>query len=411
MATEIKTPEFPESVQEGTLLAWNKKNGDSVIRDELLAQVETDKIVLEVFALENGTLSIGIEEGEIVTSGDVIGTIESGKNNGAKRASTTKTTAKKETSTTEAASRNSKSKPTALSPSVRNLLNEHGLSSEEISGSGKDGRITVQDVKHYLRETPVPTPDHEQPSPAISLPSSETSLSGDMPERRVPMTRIRQSIARRLVEVQHTAAILTTFNEVDMKPVQDIRSRYKEKFYEEYGVKLGLMSFFVKATVEALKKFPIVNASIEEENIVYHEYFNVGIAVDSPRGLVVPVVKHADQLSFAEIERKIRQLAAQAKDAQLKYDQLIGGTFTITNGGTFGSMLSTPILNAPQSAILGMHNIVSRPVAVGDEVKIRPIMYLALSYDHRVIDGRDAVQFLVSIKSSLEEPEKLLLQL
>jgi len=433
MAVEIKVPELPESVEEGTLAQWNKQNGDTVERDEVIAEVETDKIVLEVFALQSGVLETLKEEGDTLQRGDTLARIsgDGAKAAPAKAASAKSAPAKSapagDASKPAADATKSKAAPAdsgekaapdstkaaaSLSPSVRQLVNEHNLDATQITGTGKDGRILKSDVETFIKSGAGATASEAKaPEAKSSAPVFSSPPKGDQPERRVPMSRIRKRIAERLVEVQHTAAILTTFNEVNMKPVMDIRARYKEKFLEEYGTKLGFMSFFVKATTEALKKFPVINASLDGDDVVYHEYYNIGIAVDSPRGLVVPVVPNANTLSFAEIERTIRSLAQKAKDASLKYDDLVGGTFTITNGGTFGSMLSTPILNAPQSAILGMHNIIERPMAIDGEVKIRPVMYLALSYDHRIIDGRDAVQFLVSIKESLEEPEKLLLQL
>jgi len=293
-----------------------------------------------------------------------------------------------------------------LSPSVKKLVHEHDLDPAQITGSGKDGRIVKKDVLAFIESG-----SSASAAPSAAPPKKAAPVEAQAGVRRVPMSRIRARIAERLKEVQNTAAILTTFNEVDMKPVMDIRSRYKEQFIAQYGVKLGFMSFFVKAAVEALKKYPAVNASVEGDEIVYHEYYNVSIAVSSPRGLVVPVIRNADQMTFADIEREIRVLAEKAQNGKLTLEEMVGGTFTITNGGTFGSMLSTPILNAPQSAILGMHNIVKRPWVVGDDIAIRPIMYLAVSYDHRIVDGKEAVSFLVSIKESLEHPEKLLLQL
>lgn len=403
MAIELKVPEFPESVDEGTLITWYKQDGEAVTRDEKLADVETDKVVLEVYALDNGTLSVAMEEGSILRRGDVLGSITSG----AGGAAVTPAAAPAE----DAPADNNDS----MSPSVRKLIQEKGIDASAINGTGKNGRITKKDVEAHLNSaavaepapapvaTPAPAP-RPAPAPAVSRPPAEG-------ERRVPMSQLRMRIAQRLVEVQQSAAILTTFNEVDMKPIMDMRALYKDKFQEEYGVKLGFMSFFVKAATEALKKFPEVNGQIDGRDIVYHEFVNVGIAVDSPRGLVVPVVQDTDALSFAEVESSIRDFAMRAKDNKLQYEELIGGTFTITNGGTFGSMLSTPILNAPQSAILGMHTIQQRPVAVDGEVVIRPMMYLALSYDHRIIDGRTAVQFLVSMKEMLEDPNRLMLQL
>lgn len=414
MAVDIKAPDFPESVEEGTLVTWHKQTGDAVQRDERIAEVETDKLVLEVFALESGTLEVVVEEGETIERGALLARIAGGAAGASAPAAAAPAAAPAAAASAAAPAaaapaENDDSHADSLSPSVKKLLNEHNLDAAQLSGSGKGGRITKQDVLDHVAKAPAAAPAAPVAKPAAT--SKSVQSAAGLPERRVPMSRIRSTIARRLKEVQDTAAILTTFNEVDMKPVMDIRSRYKDKFLEDYGVKLGFMSFFTKATVEALKKFPLVNASLDGSDIVYHEYYNVSIAVDSPRGLVVPVIRHADQLSFAEIEREIRGLAEKARSSTLTVEDMTGGTFTITNGGTFGSMLSTPILNSPQSAILGMHNIVKRPWVVGDEIKVRPIMYLALSYDHRIVDGRDAVSFLVSIKESLEQPEKLLLQL
>ena len=411
MAVDIKAPDFPESVDEGTLVNWLKQDGDRVERDEKIAEVETDKLVLDVYALDSGQLAVLVEEGAIIQRGALLARVS--PSNGAAPAKDTSPAKEAAAPAPEptpdptpapspAAEDNGKSS-TPLSPSVKKLVHEHDLDPGAIAPTGKGGRLTKQDVSNHMAAN----------APALSPPRSTdvVQVAPGMPERRVPMSRLRATIARRLKEVQDTAAILTTFNEVNMKPVMDIRARYKDKFFEDYGVKLGFMSFFTKAVVEALKKYPVVNGSIDGGDIVYHEYYNISIAVDSPRGLVVPVVRHANQLSFAEVEREIRGLAEKARSGALTVEDLTGGTFTITNGGTFGSMLSTPILNAPQSAILGMHNIVKRPWVENDEIKIRPVMYVALSYDHRIIDGRDAVSFLVSVKESLEQPEKLLLQL
>jgi len=418
MSVELPVPDFPESVDEGTLLAWTKADGDTVSRDEKLADVETDKVVLEVFALESGTLSILKQEGDILKRGDIIGTISG--SGAAPEPKAEKTAQKKveEAPVAEKAPAPAAPKPAvavatssaSLSPAVRKLLIEHGIHPESISGTGKGGRITKADVQNYVEITPsVKHRVGSVPEPEVHEPDEPRELKEG--ENRVPMSQLRKRVAQRLKEVQNTAAILTTFNEVNMKPVMDLRAKYKEKFEKQYGTKLGLMSFFVKAATEALKSYPDINAFVEGTDIIYHDYLNVGIAVDSPRGLVVPVLKNADSMSFAEIESGIRDFAVRAKDAKLQYEELVGGTFTITNGGVFGSMLSTPILNSPQSAILGMHNIVERPWVVDGEIVVRPIMYLALTYDHRIVDGRSAVQFLVSLKESLEDPHKLLIQL
>lgn len=420
MAVDIKAPDFPESVEDGTLAAWHKQNGESVERDEKIADVETDKIVLEVYALESGTLEVLIEEGDTVERDAILARISGGSKKGSakKKAAPKKAAAKQPAAppppppkpaapAPAPAASNGAAAAVALSPSVKKLVHEHGIDATQITGTGKDGRIVKKDVLAFIASGA----GAASAAPAASAPAKAAPVEAQAGMRRVPMSRIRSRIAERLKEVQNTAAILTTFNEVDMKPVMDIRSRYKENFIAQYGVKLGFMSFFVKAAVEALKKYPAVNASVEGDEIVYHEYYNISIAVSSPRGLVVPVIRNADQMTFADIEREIRVLAEKAQNGKLTLEEMVGGTFTITNGGTFGSMLSTPILNAPQSAILGMHNIVKRPWVVGDEIAIRPIMYLAVSYDHRIVDGKEAVSFLVSIKESLEQPEKLLLQL
>ncbi len=392
---DIKTPDLPESVAQATIMAWTRNDGDLVEAQEKLADIETDKVVLEIFAPSAGVLKIVKPAGSVILRGDVIGRVEASA--AAKSAA-------------PAVAPAGKAAP-AAGPAARKAAQELGVDPASVKGSGKGGRVTRSDVEVAARgpaaspAPPAATPTGATSAPAMVLPASGGGV------RRVPMSQIRQRIATRLKEVQNTAAILTTFNEVNLHKVVEIREKFKDRFQQEHGVKLGFMSFFVKAVVEALKKYPAVNGSIEGADIVYHEYYHVGIAVDSPRGLVVPVLRDADMLTFAGVEKNIRDLGQRAKDNKLAYEDLVGGTFTITNGGTFGSMLSTPILNAPQSAILGMHAIQNRPVAEGDQVVIRPVMYLALSYDHRIIDGRDAVRFLVSIKESLEDPANLLLQL
>lgn len=439
MSTEIKTPELPESVDEATLLTWHVNNGDQVTRDDKLADVETDKIVLEVFAPADGVLNVKVEEGGTLKRGDVMAVLKEGSGvaSGAKAEEDSKEVTSEEGQESEE-SRKEEKKPSGgsevvgapppqtvdasslqgLSPAVRKLLMEHNLQPSQIQGSGKENRITRQDVLRFIEETPVAKKNLGLGAPERVL---DLSVAGkgvapkktedDPSIRRVPMSQLRQRVATRLKEVQNTAALLTTFNEVNMKPVMDIRKKYKDRFEKDYGVKLGFMSFFVKASVEALKKYPIINASLDGKDVLYHEAYHIGIAVDSPRGLVVPVLRNAETMSFAEVEKQIRVLAGKAKDAKLAYEDLIGGTFTITNGGTFGSMLSTPIINAPQSAILGMHAIQERPWVEEGQVVVRPVMYLALTYDHRIIDGRDAVQFLISLKQSLEDPAQLMLQL
>ncbi|NNL54987.1 MAG: 2-oxoglutarate dehydrogenase complex dihydrolipoyllysine-residue succinyltransferase [Woeseia sp.] len=413
MSIEIKVPQLPESVSDATLVAWHKNVGDAVSRDENLVDLETDKVVLEVPAPASGVLQeIKVKDGTTVTAGDVLALLEEGAGGDSSDSGNDKPQPAKDAEPTQdddadATKESTKGSAHKLSPSVRRMLEEHDLSASEISGSGKDGRVTKSDVMKYLKshgEEGVTAGDAGAPIAASGAPH------GNRTEQRVPMTRLRARIAERLVKAQQTAAMLTTFNEVDLTEVIALRSRYKEQFEKEHGVKLGFMSFFAKAAVEALKKFPAVNASVEESDIIYHNYYDVGIAVSSDRGLMVPIVRDVDQMSFAEVEGAIAELGRKARDGAISMDDLTGGTFTITNGGIFGSMLSTPILNPPQSAILGMHAIMQRPMAVDGEVKVRPMMYLALTYDHRIIDGKEAVQFLVSIKQSLEDPGRLLLR-
>lgn len=399
MLVEVKIPVLSESISEANLLVWHKKIGDAVLRDENLIDVETDKVVLEIPAPQSGVLTKIIKvDGQSVTSDEVIAVID--------------TDGKGKPEATSILSPEKAQPPLAttqflLSPSVRKLLTENQLNPADIRTNSKDGRITKEDVMAHLEKLARPTV-LEVPT---AVPSAPPSFSeGSRPEQRVPMTRLRARVAERLVEAQQNAAILTTFNEANMQPVMDLRTRYKEKFEREHGVKLGFMSFFVMAAVAALKKHPIVNASIDGSDIVYHGYYDIGVAVSSPRGLVVPILRDADQLSIAEIEKKIADFGARAKDGKLSIDELSGGTFTISNGGVFGSMMSTPILNPPQSGILGMHKTYDRPVAENGQVVIRPMMYLALSYDHRIIDGRDAVQCLVAIKEALEDPARMMLQ-
>ncbi|MCE5180441.1 MAG: 2-oxoglutarate dehydrogenase complex dihydrolipoyllysine-residue succinyltransferase [Betaproteobacteria bacterium] len=398
MIVEVKIPVLSESVSEATLLKWQKKVGDVVARDENLIDVETDKVVLELPAPQAGVLTKIIkDDGQSVTSDEVIALIDTeGKEATGKTASMAISAAEKNIA--------AGSEGAALSPAVRKLVAEHHLNPAEIKGSGLNGRITKEDVLAHL-EKPAAIP-----AAVMAAPPAQ-SMQGSRPEQRVPMTRLRVRVAERLVQAQQTAAILTTFNEANMQPVMDIRTRYKDKFEKEHGVKLGFMSFFVKAAVAALRKYPIVNASIDGGDIIYHGYYDIGIAVSSPRGLVVPILRDADQLSIAEIEKKIVDFGTRAKDGKLTIEELTGGTFSISNGGVFGSMMSTPILNPPQSAILGMHKSIERPVAENGQVVIRPMMYLALSYDHRIIDGRDAVLSLVAMKEALEDPARLLLQI
>ena len=405
MSIEIKVPPLPESVTDATLVAWHKKPGDAVSRDENIADLETDKVVLEVPAPASGTLlELKVKDGATVTAGDLLAILEEGDVAAAAPAASVADSPVATVATPKVERQGESAHK--LSPAVRRLLDEHDLDATIVVGSGKDGRITKSDVMAYLKSH-----SDENVAPGDPTPIAAGQVSGPArTEQRVPMTRLRSVIAKRMVDAQQNAAMLTTFNEVDLTKVMSLRSRYKEPFLKEHGIKLGFMSFFAKATVEALKKFSVVNASVEDNDIVYHNYYDIGIAVSSERGLMVPVVRDVDYLSFAGVESAIAVLGNKARDGTMSMEDLTGGTFTITNGGIFGSMLSTPILNPPQSAILGMHNILERPIAVDGEVSIRPMMYLALTYDHRIIDGKEAVQFLVSIKQSLEDPGRLLLQ-
>ena len=406
MAIEIKVPQLPESVTDATLVAWHKKPGDAVSRDENLVDLETDKVVLEVPAPASGTMGeIKVADGTTVVAGDVLAILEEGEAAAATPAEEAEPAAAEPDAAPAEAESASAPK---LSPAVRRLLDEHDLDATIIVGSGKDGRITKSDVMAYLKSHSDENVNPGDPAPEIDMAVAGGGTSRT--EQRVPMTRLRARIAERMVEAQHTAAMLTTFNEVDLTKVISLRKRYKESFEKEHGVRLGFMSFFAKAAVEALKKFPAVNASIEGNDVIYHDYVDIGVAVSSERGLMVPVLRSVENMSFADIESGINAYAAKVREGSISMDDLTGGTFTITNGGIFGSMLSTPILNPPQSGILGMHNIQERPVVVDGEIVVRPMMYLALTYDHRIIDGREAVQFLVSIKQSLEDPGRLLLQ-
>ncbi len=432
MSVEIKVPALPESVSEATVVAWHKQPGEAVARDENLVDLETDKVVLEVPAPSDGVLQ-GIERavGETVTADEILGHVEAGAAPAAETAAETAAAAAAggQASAAEPAAPgegDTPPKPPAadasatpaaslegLSPAVRRLVREHGLDPARIEAASGDGRLTKEDVLRHLERRAeaeaAPTAATAPPSaPAGEAPPA--AAPGDRPEQRVPMTRLRQRIAERLVEAQQNAAMLTTFNEVNMQPVMDLRARYRERFEKAHDVRLGFMSFFVKAAVEALKRYPAVNASIEGNDIIYHGYYDIGIAVSSPRGLVVPVLRDADRLSFAEIEAQINELGKRAQQGKLSMDELTGGTFTITNGGIFGSLLSTPILNPPQSGILGMHKIQERPMVEDGEVVVRPMMYLAHTYDHRIIDGREAVQFLVAVKDCIEDPARLLLE-
>jgi len=410
MSIEVVVPTLPESVADATLVTWHKKAGDAILKDENLVDLETDKVVLEVPALENGILAEIVQpEGATVLSGQVIGRIEVG----GVSADIVAAPAASDVAANLPAEKFSGSTE-ALSPAVRKLISEHGLDTNLIPATGKGGRITKTDVLNYMKSqssnnvsnTAAPTPAPVKAAKAEQMPILPTS---DRAEQRVPMTRLRAKVAERLLQAQQNTAMLTTFNEVNMQPIMDIRAKYKDSFVKVHDSKLGFMSFFVKATVEALKLYPAVNASVDEQDIIYHGYYDIGIAVSSPRGLVVPVLRDADLKTFAGIEKGISDFGAKAKDGKLSYEDLSGGTFTITNGGIFGSMMSTPILNPPQSAILGMHAINKRVMVENDEMVIRPMMYLALSYDHRIIDGKEAVSFLVTIKDFLEDPSRLLL--
>jgi 2-oxoglutarate dehydrogenase E2 component (dihydrolipoamide succinyltransferase) len=396
MQVELKVPVLPESVTEGTLGEWHKKVGDSVAVDENVVDLETDKVVLEIVATNAGILqSIAFETGDTVKNEDVLGVI----NTDVPATAEAQVSESKDTSGSQKAS-----------PAVRKLINENDLSIDEIKATGKKGQVLKEDVQRHLQaKTAAPAKQEVSASATpAALPVVEISSAGRN-DRRVPMSRLRAKIAERLKQAQNTAAMLTTFNEVNLKPLMDTRAKYKEAFEKTHGVKLGMMSFFTRASVEALKRFPAVNASIDGDDIVYHDYFDIGIAVSSERGLVVPILRDADQLSYADIEKTIRSMGERAQTGKLGIDELTGGTFSITNGGVFGSMLSTPILNPPQSAILGMHSIQQRAVVIEGDIVARPMMYLALTYDHRIVDGKEAVQFLVTIKNTLEDPTRLLL--
>ncbi|WP_199483891.1 2-oxoglutarate dehydrogenase complex dihydrolipoyllysine-residue succinyltransferase [Vibrio owensii] len=400
MTIEILVPDLPESVADATVATWHKQPGDVVERDEVLVDIETDKVVLEVPAPEAGVLEAIIEEeGATVLSKQLIAKLKPGAVAGEP---TTDSTEDKEASPDKRhkAALTEESND-ALSPAVRRLLAEHGLEASQVKGSGVGGRITREDIEAHLANAKA-APKAEAPT-AVEAPAAARS------QKRVPMTRLRKTVANRLLEAKNNTAMLTTFNEVNMKPIMDLRKQYKDQFEERHGIRLGFMSFYVKAVTEALKRYPEVNASIDGDDIVYHNYFDISMAVSTPRGLVTPVLKDCDTLGFADVEKGIKELAIKGRDGKLTVDELMGGNFTITNGGVFGSLMSTPIINPPQSAILGMHKIQERPMAVDGKVEILPMMYLALSYDHRLIDGRESVGFLVTIKELLEDPARLLL--
>lgn len=397
MLVELKVPVLPDSVTEGTLGEWHKKVGDRVEVDENVVDLETDKVVLEIVATKAGVIeSMAFETGDTVKNEDVLGVIN--------------TDVPAAAEADPGVTKDAPGLPKA-SPAVRKLINQNDLSIADIKATGKKGQVLKEDVQQHIEEKAVAPAKQAEPAsaPPSALTVTETSATGARNDRRVPMSRLRARIAERLKQAQNTAALLTTFNEVNLKQLMDTRAKYKEAFEKTHGVKLGMMSFFTRASVEALKRFPAVNASIDGDDIVYHDYFDIGIAVSSERGLVVPILRDVDQLSYAEIEKSIRSMGERAQTGKLGMDELTGGTFSITNGGVFGSMLSTPILNPPQSAIMGMHAIQQRAVVIDGEIVARPMMYLALTYDHRIVDGKDAVQFLVAIKDILEDPTRLLL--
>ena len=400
MAIEIKAPTFPESIADGSVAKWHKKPGESFVRDEPLVDIETDKVVIEVVAPDDGVLSQIIKaEGDTVLSDEVVGFFEAG-------AAVASPSASQASETTVTARVEDNESSDAVSPSLRKLATEHGVNLDNIKGSGKKGRIQKEDIMAAVN-----TGASAAKTSTVAKPVETVALSGARVERREPMSRLRAKIASRLVEAQQNMAMLTTFNEINMQPIMTLRTKYKDEFEKKHGVRLGFMSFFVRAAVEALKKYPAVNASIDGNDILYHNYQDIGVAVSSPRGLVVPILRDVDDMSLADIEANISAYGQKAKDGKLSMEDMTGGTFTISNGGVFGSLMSTPIVNPPQTAILGMHKIQDRPMAVDGQVVILPMMYLAMSYDHRLIDGKEAVGFLVTIKTLLEEPERLLLGL
>lgn len=403
-SVDILVPDLPESVADATVATWHKKPGDAVRRDEVLVEIETDKVVLEVPASADGILDAVLEdEGTTVTSRQILGRLREGNSAGKE------TSAKSEEKDSTPAQRQQASlaeqNNDALSPAIRRLLGEHNLEASVINGTGVGGRITREDVEKHLAKAPAAKAEAKAPA-AAPAPQAQLGARG---EKRVPMTRLRKRVAERLLEAKNSTAMLTTFNEVNMKPIMDLRKQYGDAFEKRHGIRLGFMSFYVKAVVEALKRYPEVNASIDGDDVVYHNYFDVSMAVSTPRGLVTPVLRDVDLLGMADIEKNIKELAVKGRDGKLTVEDLTGGNFTITNGGVFGSLMSTPIINPPQSAILGMHAIKDRPMAVDGKVEILPMMYLALSYDHRLIDGRESVGFLVTIKELLEDPTRLLL--
>ena len=445
MTIEVRVPQLPESVADATLVSWHKKPGDSIVRDENLVDLETDKVVLEVPAPVAGVLKeIKLTDGTTVTSGQLLAVIEetaaavpgasapailaaSSGATAAAKDTVTKDTAAKDTAAKDTVAKDAaKTEPSGgkLSPAAKRVAEENKVDPKTVAGSGRDGRVSKSDVVNYLSGKEAAAPSAAAPSAAPAAAAAGTapkaapaqfvpapSARGNRAEQRVPMTRLRARIAERMVQAQATQALLTSFNEVDLKAVNELRARYKDPFEKQYGVKLGFMSFFAKACVEALKRFPSVNASVDGNDIVYHEFYDIGVAVSTDRGLIVPVLRDADQLSFADIEKSIANFASRARAGSITIEELTGGTFTITNGGVFGSLMSTPIVNSPQSAILGMHKTQDRPVVVDGQVVVRPMMYIALTYDHRIIDGREAVQFLVTVKQCLEDPARMVLHI
>lgn len=427
MSTDIKAPQFPESVQDGSVATWHKKVGEFVSRDELLVDIETDKVVLEVVAPADGSLSeILKDEGDTVQSQEVLAKFKEGSSGDSEKGSANEKKSdkdkdsdkeeKKSESKSEDKKQSDDEEEKLLSPAARKMADENNIDPQKIPGTGKDGRVTKEDVASYVKSSASEKEQAKERSGSEAKQETraapETSPAGDRPEKRVPMTRLRKRIAERLLEASNSTAMLTTFNEVNMGPIMELRSKYKDQFEKAHdGTRLGFMGFFVKAAVEALRRFPAVNASIDNNDVVYHGYQDVGVAVSTEKGLVVPVLRNAQTMGLADIESTIRDYGLRARDGKLSIDEMTGGTFTITNGGVFGSLLSTPILNLPQSAILGMHKIQERPMAVNGEVKILPMMYLALSYDHRLLDGKEAVQFLVAIKDLLEDPARILLEI
>ena len=410
---EVKAPSFPESVQEGTVASWNKKVGEAVKRDEVLAEIETDKVVLEVVAPADGALSeIKVQEGEVVESEALLATFSEGaggEGSGGDSGASAESAGDQDQASAADGEEDAKVDGKILAPAARKLVAENDLDVSKIEGTGKGGRVLKEDVQKAIKDGSAKK--SAKPAAAAPKAAAAPAVEGERPEQRVPMSRLRQTIAKRLVQAQQTAAMLTTYNEVDMSAVMALRSQYKDTFLKAHDVKLGFMGFFVKAATEALKRFPDVNASIDGTDIVYHGYQDIGVAVSTPRGLVVPVLRDTDSMKLADVEKAIGDFGKRGREGKLGIDDMQGGTFTITNGGIFGSLMSTPILNPPQTAILGMHKIQERPMAVNGKVEIRPMMYLAVSYDHRMIDGKDAVQFLVAIKSLLEDPARLLLDI